>query len=36
VLRSTIFDTTAAQRIASMTLCGFVSVPSDMFTPARR
>ena len=36
VLRSTILDTTAAQRIASMTLWGFVSVPRDMVTPARR
>jgi hypothetical protein len=36
VSRSTILDTTAAHRMASMTLCGFVSVPSDMFTPARR
>ena len=36
VLRSTIFDTTAAHRIASITLWGFVSVPRDMFTPARR
>ena len=36
VFRSIILDTTAAQRMASMTLCGLVSVPSDMFTPASR
>ncbi len=36
VLRSIIFEHTAAQRIASITLWGFVSVPSDMLTPAAR
>jgi len=36
VLRSIIFEHTAAQRMASITLCGFVSVPSAMLTPASR
>ncbi len=36
VFRSTTFDATAAQRMASITLCGLVSVPSDMLTPAAR
>ena len=36
VLRSTIFEHTAAQRMASITLWGLVSVPSDMLTPASR
>ena len=31
-----VFETTAAQRIASITLWGLVSVPSDMLTPAAR
>ena len=34
--RSTIFDTTAVNFIASSMLCGAVSVPSAMVTPARR
>jgi hypothetical protein len=34
VLRSTIFEHTAAHRIASIRLCGLVSVPSERFTPA--
>jgi hypothetical protein len=36
VLRSTIFEQTAAQRMASITLCGLVSVPSATLTPAVR
>ena len=36
VLRSTILLHTAAQRIASMTDCGLVSVPSATLTPALR
>ena len=36
VLRSTILEHTAAQRMASITLWGLVSVPSDMLTPAAR
>ena len=36
VWRSTILDTTAAQRIASITLWGFVSVPRVMLTPRAR
>jgi hypothetical protein len=36
VFRSTVFERTAAQRIASITLCGLVSVPRERFTPASR
>ena len=36
VLRSTTFEHTAAQRMASITFWGLVSVPRDMFTPAAR
>ena len=36
VLRSTIFEHTAAHRIASMTDCGLVSVPSATLIPAVR
>ena len=36
VLRSIILETTAAQRMASITLWGLVSVPRDMLMPAAR